>query len=121
MSSILWQHHKTYEYSYSTKPCLGDLAKLQMTLVRLGSFQSIKEKIQSYMFSQTFSKSQILREPAKYAAYFVFMQREAKVEMSSECNLLAELLESVDPYIWVQNRDIVSLLLGGLIEYSKRL
>ena len=121
MSSILWQHHKTYEYSYSTKPCSGDISKLQMTLVRLGSFRSIKEKIQSYMFSQTFSRRRILKEPARYAAYFVFMHREVKIEMTSECNFLVELLESVEPNIWVQNRDIVDLLLGSLINYSGRL
>lgn len=121
MSSILWQNSKTWEYSFSTKPCMGDLQKQGVVLVRLGSFRSIKEKIQSYMFSQTFSRRRILKEPARYAAYFIFMYREVKVEMTHECNFLAELLESIDPNIWVQNRDIVDLLLESLINYSGRL
>ena len=79
------------------------------------------EKLQSYKFNCTFSRNKILTEPAKWAAYFVFMHREANVEMTHEYSILAELLESVDPNIWVQNRDVVNLLLEGLITYSIKL
>lgn len=121
MSSLLWQHSKTWEYSFSTKPCIGDLQKQGIVLVRLGNFRHIKEKLQSYMFSQSFSKKQILREPAKWAAYFIFIYRELEIEMNTEYVVLYELLESIDPNIWVQNRDVVDLLLEGLIKYSREL
>lgn len=121
MSSLLWQNSNTRRFCFSTKPGIGNLRAQNIILVELGSYMQIVDKIKSYMYSQTFSRRRILKEPARYAAYFVFMHREVKLEMTHECNFLAELLESVEPNIWVQNRDIVDLLLGSLINYSRRL
>jgi len=122
MSSLLWQNSKTWRYSFSTRPCIGDLRAQGIVQVELGSFAKIKEKLQSYCFNCSFSRNKILTEPAKWGAYFVFIDRECKIELDKpEEKFLSELLESVDPKVWVQNRDVVSLLLESLIKYSARL
>lgn len=62
---------------------------------------------------------EILQQPAKWGAYFVFIGRESQVVLKeTEDFLLMEFLESIDPNIWVQNRDFVSLLLRSFIKYS---
>jgi hypothetical protein len=123
MSQLLWliTDASSPKYWYVNTPCI----KKELSLTNatcLGTSYSIANTLKAFSFNAAFRYRNIQYEPAKWAAYFIFIGREVKVKLDkSEEVFLMELLESVDPKIWVQNRDIVDLLLGGLIKYSMRL
>ena len=122
MSSLLWQSKANGRYYYTLKPWNhGSMTKHGDDYHSLGSYFHINDILKGYSNSCTFSKRQILVQPARWAAYFVFLFREVKIEMTPEHIFLADFVESIDPNVWVQNRDIVSLLSEGLIKYSSQL
>jgi len=120
MSSLLWGISILKGYCYSNQP--ETELPLLIETTRIGNYSTIINELKAWYYSGSFHRVKVNKNPAKWGAYFVFIGRETSVKLEQPEELfLMELLESVDPKVWVQNRDVVSLLLESLIKYSARL
>lgn len=124
MSSILWLKGDTYYYS--TEPTIGESPN-GIEMKCLGNWFNIVNFLQSYCFSQSFSQLEIRKNPAKWAAYFVFLGRgtlslsKGKIEFDSSELVLMDILESVNTSTWINNPEIVQKLCVSLIRHSMNL
>lgn len=119
-NALVWREYGIYYYFHNPISTTNYIDKV-IYKIRLGDEFHIINLLKTYSLSQSFSRRRILREPARWAAYFLFLKNKNYIPETSEVFILKELFNSIESNIWVQNRDVVSLLLESLKKYSVKL
>lgn len=84
-----------------------------------GTPHSIESKLGAYRSSCAFRYRDIQKDPCYWAACYIYICKFSKIEIKNPNDLLlCEILENTESNIWIENRDITSLLLANLIKFS---
>ena len=87
----------------------------------LGDKYQIENVLSANYYAGGFRCREIQRNPAQWAAYTLYLMLFKFTITYPKELFLIELLNSIEPNIWIQNKDIISLLLQCLMKYSSQL
>lgn len=91
------------------------------SLVPLGDYHTLKDEIESWYYSCTFSVRNCILNSTKYKAYIAFIWYvcdEKIFENDIEMKMLTDLLEFLEENNWVGNEEIVGSIVQKLIQYA---
>jgi len=91
------------------------------SLIPLGDYHRLKDEIESWYYSGTFSVKNCILNSLKYKAYIAFIWYvcdECIFENDVEMKMLMDLLEFLEENNWVRNEEIVGTIVKKLIQYA---